>query len=164
MHINATILGQAISFIFFVFFCMKFIWPKIIKVIEKRQSEVRKSMIRLKKAKNKIDRINQKNILKIHSAKKKSFKIIESAFEKKNFIIEDAKKKAFFERKKILKEMKLLISIMKIKAYNDIKKKSISLGIKIAEKILKEKLVKEDHLNKSIKQFILDFKGASKCF
>ncbi|HCW99392.1 MAG TPA: F0F1 ATP synthase subunit B, partial [Pantoea sp.] len=29
MNINATILGQAIAFILFVAFCMKYVWPPI---------------------------------------------------------------------------------------------------------------------------------------
>ncbi|MDE5285330.1 MAG: F0F1 ATP synthase subunit B, partial [Buchnera aphidicola] len=36
MDLNATIFGQALSFIFFVWFCMKYIWPPIILAIETR--------------------------------------------------------------------------------------------------------------------------------
>ncbi|CCJ90593.1 ATP synthase B chain [Cronobacter turicensis 564] len=29
MNLNATILGQAIAFVLFVLFCMKYVWPPI---------------------------------------------------------------------------------------------------------------------------------------
>ncbi|MGL5708565.1 MAG: F0F1 ATP synthase subunit B, partial [Aeromonas sp.] len=29
MNINATLLGQAIAFFFFVVFCMKYVWPPL---------------------------------------------------------------------------------------------------------------------------------------
>ncbi|MGV8577216.1 F0F1 ATP synthase subunit B, partial [Pseudomonas aeruginosa] len=29
MNLNATILGQAIAFVLFVWFCMKYVWPPI---------------------------------------------------------------------------------------------------------------------------------------
>ena len=40
MNMNATILGQAIAFILFVWFCMKYVWPPLMAAIEKRQKEI----------------------------------------------------------------------------------------------------------------------------
>ena len=40
MNINATLIGQTIAFIIFVWFCVKYVWPPIIKVIEERQSQI----------------------------------------------------------------------------------------------------------------------------
>ena len=40
MNMNATLLGQAITFVLFVWFCMKFIWPPVINAIEKRQKDI----------------------------------------------------------------------------------------------------------------------------
>jgi F-type H+-transporting ATPase subunit b len=139
---------------------MKFIWPKIIKVIKKRQQEVYDSLILVKEAKEKVHKINSKNLLKIRATKKKCSQIIQNALEKKHFIIENAKKKAFFEQKKMLEEAKLSISFNKIKVKNELKKKAVLLAIKIAKKILNKEVQKSDYLNKSIKQFIVDFKGA----
>ena len=40
MDINATIIGQTIAMIVFVWFCMKFVWPLIIEMIEERQTKI----------------------------------------------------------------------------------------------------------------------------
>ncbi|MFB1035664.1 MAG: F0F1 ATP synthase subunit B, partial [Sinobacterium sp.] len=40
MNINATLIGQSISFLFFVWFCMKFVWPVIIAAMEERQLKI----------------------------------------------------------------------------------------------------------------------------
>jgi len=40
MEINATLLGQLITFIVLVGFTMKFVWPPIIKAIQDRQSRI----------------------------------------------------------------------------------------------------------------------------
>ncbi len=40
MNINATLIGQTIAFIIFVWFCVKYVWPPIIKAIEERQSQI----------------------------------------------------------------------------------------------------------------------------
>lgn len=34
MNLNATILGQAIAFVLFVLFCMKYVWPPLMAAIE----------------------------------------------------------------------------------------------------------------------------------
>ena len=40
MNINATLFGELIAFIFFVWFCMKFVWPPIMGAIEERQKKI----------------------------------------------------------------------------------------------------------------------------
>ena len=37
MNFNATLIGQSITFIFFVWFCMKMIWPPIMNALESRK-------------------------------------------------------------------------------------------------------------------------------
>ena len=40
MNFNATLIGQTITFIVFVWFCMKFIWPPLLEAIEERQQQI----------------------------------------------------------------------------------------------------------------------------
>jgi F-type H+-transporting ATPase subunit b len=39
MNINATLIGQAISFIIFVWFTMKYVWTPISAALEERKAE-----------------------------------------------------------------------------------------------------------------------------
>ena len=40
MNINATMIGQSITFFFFVWFCMKFVWPPIMQALEARTKQI----------------------------------------------------------------------------------------------------------------------------
>ncbi len=40
MNMNLTLLGQAISFAIFVWFCVKFVWPPILKALEERETRI----------------------------------------------------------------------------------------------------------------------------
>ena len=40
MNINATLIGQTVAFIIFVWFCMKFVWPPLMNAIEERQKKI----------------------------------------------------------------------------------------------------------------------------
>ena len=39
MDLNATLIGQTIAMIVFVWFCMKFVWPPLMGMIEERQTD-----------------------------------------------------------------------------------------------------------------------------
>ncbi|CAH0164577.1 ATP synthase subunit b [Rahnella aquatilis] len=55
MNLNATILGQAIAFVLFVWFCMKYVWPPIMAAIEKRQKEISEGLSSAERAKKELD-------------------------------------------------------------------------------------------------------------
>ena len=40
MHINLTLIGQSITFLIFVWFCMKFIWPVIRNAMDARTQQI----------------------------------------------------------------------------------------------------------------------------
>ena len=40
MNINLTLLGQAIAMAVFVWFCMKYVWPPLVQIIEERQQQI----------------------------------------------------------------------------------------------------------------------------
>ena len=44
MDINATLFGQTIAMIVFVWFCMKYIWPPILSALEERQKQIEEGL------------------------------------------------------------------------------------------------------------------------
>ena len=40
MNINLTLFGQMVTFAFFVWFCMKYVWPVILQAMEERQKTI----------------------------------------------------------------------------------------------------------------------------
>ncbi|MCU0897469.1 MAG: F0F1 ATP synthase subunit B, partial [Burkholderiales bacterium] len=40
MNINATLLGQMLTFAVLVWFTMKFVWPPIMKALDERQKKI----------------------------------------------------------------------------------------------------------------------------
>ncbi|WP_343191866.1 F0F1 ATP synthase subunit B [Buchnera aphidicola] len=147
MKINATILGQTISFFLFVFFCAKYIWPNIIRSIKIRQQEIDKSF---KLAKNikirslEIEKIAQN---KINMANKKAIKILENAQSDRILILEAAILNAEQKRKVIVAEGIKKLNLKKNKILTDLQKETSNLSIFIAKKILKE-YVKKNNVNK----------------
>ena len=40
MNFNATLFGQLLAFVFFVWFTMQYVWPYILEALEEREKEI----------------------------------------------------------------------------------------------------------------------------
>ncbi|WP_422667479.1 F0F1 ATP synthase subunit B [Buchnera aphidicola] len=147
MNLNATIFGQVISFILFVWFCMKYIWPPIILAIETRQKEINESLLCAKKAQEELQVIKNQISKEIIEAKEKAAIIMNEAHKQKVLIIENAKNMAIKESNKILIKTKSEIQMQIIDARKKLHKETVDLGLLIAEKIIKQKIKNKETLN-----------------
>ncbi|WP_367674864.1 F0F1 ATP synthase subunit B [Buchnera aphidicola] len=156
MNFNATIIGQSISFIFFVFICMNYIWPNLINVIETRQKNIKNSFLEIEIAKRNILMERKKLKEDIKKAKKKVSEIIDLANKNRNLILEEAKRIADKKSKKIIDSARNVIEIESFKANEDLRKKLGVLSISIAKKILNRSISKKEHyelINKAMSEF-----------
>ncbi|CAL4317519.1 ATP synthase subunit b [Buchnera aphidicola (Eriosoma lanigerum)] len=156
MNLNATIFGQTISFFLFVWFCMKYIWPPIINIIENRQKEIQNNFLLIQEKEEELIKKNNEIEKKLNNARKEAINIIKKANLNKNHIIEQAKKKAIQEEKKIIERSRIQIEIDKKKVYEEIKKQTGLISITIAEKMLQRSINQKDHKN-LIDQILANF-------
>lgn len=146
MNLNATILGQTISFIFFVWFCMKYIWFPLMSVIEKRQKEISDNLASAKYAKIESDRINSEAVECLKAARITAQDIISRANLCKIQILDKVRFEADQEKNRILLQTKEQIVYEKNRAIEEIKKDIGSLVMRATEKIIESSInEKIDH-------------------
>ncbi|HET9678471.1 MAG TPA: F0F1 ATP synthase subunit B [Buchnera sp. (in: enterobacteria)] len=156
MNFNATIIGQSISFIFFVYICMNYIWPNLINVIETRQKDIESSFLEIEIAKRNIIMERKKLREDVKKAKRKASEIIDLANKNKNLILEEAKRNADKKSKKIIDSARNIIEIESFNANEQLRKKLGVLSISIAKKILNRSINKKEHyelINKAMSDF-----------
>src|SRR5699024_5698829 len=102
MNMNATILGQTVAFIVFVWFCMKYVWPPITGAIENRQKGIAEGLSSAQRAKTDLALAQDHATEQLKEAKLQSAQIVEQANKRKAQIVEDAAREAQAEREKIL--------------------------------------------------------------
>lgn len=136
MDINATILGQTLAFILFVWFCMKFVWPPMMAAIEKRQKEIADGLSSAERAKKDLDLAQNKAMEQIKEAKQQAAEIIEQANKRRAQIIDEANQDAMGEREKILKQAQAEIEAERNRAKEELRKYVALLAVAGAEKIL----------------------------
>ena len=59
MNLNLTILGQAIAFALFVWFCLKFVWPPLTNALKERQQKIADGLDAAESAQMTVWRLNQ---------------------------------------------------------------------------------------------------------
>ena len=91
MSINATLLGQTLAFILFVWFCMKYVWPPLLASIEKRQQVIADGLAKAEKAEKDLELAQKKAAEFVKEAKLKANEIVEQANSRKMQIIDEAK-------------------------------------------------------------------------
>lgn len=137
---NLTILGQAICFVLFVLFCMKFVWPPIIGAIEKRQKEIAESLDSAQQSKKEIEQAKADVSDQINKAKADALAIVEQANKRSAQIIDQARIAAEEERSKILQQAKAEVEAERARAKDELRKQVAMLAITGAEKIIERSI------------------------
>ena len=63
MNINLTLFGQMVTFAFFVWFCMKFVWPIILQAMEERQQKIADGLDAADRALRDLDALKAKSLI-----------------------------------------------------------------------------------------------------
>ena len=136
MNINATLIGQLIAFAIFVWFCMKFVWPPLIKAIEDRQANIANALASAEKAKQEQADSKAAVEQEIIAAKEEAQKIIELANKRRNDILEEGKVEAEALKAKIIEQGYAEVESERKRVQEELRVEVASLAIAGAEKIV----------------------------
>lgn len=140
---NATLLGQAISFAMFVWFCMKYVWPPIIEAIEERQKKIADGLSAAERAEKNLNLAQANASEQLKEAKRTATEIIDAANKRKAQIIDEAREDAQAERQKILTQAEAEVEADRSRARDELRKQVATLAIAGAEKILERTIDKD---------------------
>ena len=102
MNINLTLIGQSIAFIVFVWFCMKYIWPPLMKALEERKSKIAEGLAAAERGKQEQALSEKRGVEVIKEAKGKAAEIIAGAEKRGSEIVDEAKNDAKVEGERII--------------------------------------------------------------
>ena len=136
MNINATLIGQTIAFIIFVWFCVKFVWPPIIAAIEARQSQIANALASAEAAKK--EQADTKVLVEeeLSKAKVQAQEILDAANKRRNEVLEEVKTEAEELKAKIIEQGYAEVEAERKRVQEELRLKVASLAIAGAEKIV----------------------------
>ena len=139
MNINATLIGQLIAFIVFVWFCMKYVWPPLLGAIEERQKKIADGLEASVRAEKDLELAQEKATEQLKDAKAQAAEIVEQA-KKRASQLEESEKKAYSEREKIIASGYAEIEAERNRAKEELRSQVAALAVAGAEQILQREI------------------------
>jgi len=138
VNFNATLLGQTIAFIFFVWFCKKYVWPLFAAVLEERKKRIADGLEAAARAEKDLELAQQKSTEKMKEAKAEAAAIIDQANKRAAQIVDEAKEQAREEGRRIIAGANAEIEQEVNRAKEALRAQVSAIAISGAEKILEK--------------------------
>ncbi len=145
MDINMTLIGQTIAMFVFVWFCMKFVWPVIIEMIEERQQQIADGLAAAEKGTRALDEAKGQVDELVGEARQQARQIIDQANQRANAIVEEARTGANQERERILNTAQSEVEQEVNRARDELRNQVAVIAVAGAEKILSREIDSNAH-------------------
>ena len=133
-----------LAFLVVFFVLAKFGFPAITVMVEKRKNYIDESLKKAHEASLKLENIKQESEAILQEAREKQASILKEATATREAIVAKAQTQAKDEGARLLTDAKAEIENEKRQAIGEIRSQVAELSVKIAEKILREKLSADD--------------------
>jgi F-type H+-transporting ATPase subunit b len=140
MNFNYTLIGQLLAFIFFVWFCMKYVWPPMLQVLEEREKEIADGLEAASRGKKELEDAEARKSELIGAAKKEAAELLNQANLRAGQVVEDAKTKALEEADRIKTSAEKDLTQSINRAREGLRSEVAVLAVSGAEKLLKSEI------------------------
>ena len=134
-----------VTFIILLLVLKKIAWKPILSALDQRETAIRESLEKAEKAQEEAQKVLEANKANISNAEEESRKIIEQsrvfAQKLKDQMLQESKEQA----QKLIKDAKAEIDRKKETAFEELKSEVAEIAINAAEKLLREKINKEEN-------------------
>jgi F-type H+-transporting ATPase subunit b len=138
-------LGQMISFVLFVLFCMKYVWPPLTLAMRERQKMLADGLDKAAEAEKQLEAANDSAAVELESAKQQAAALIAQAHQRSSQIVEDAKAQAIEEANRIKQGAQAEIDHEVNRAREGLRVRVGELAVEGAQKILESEVTPAAH-------------------
>lgn len=145
MNMNLTLIGQTISFFFFVWFCVKFVWPPLTNAMQDRQKKIADGLEAADRAKRDLQLAQEKAGDTLKDSRAQSAQLLDEAHRRATQMIETAKDEAKAAAEKIAAQAKADVDAQISTAREQLRQDVSRLAVLGAERILKAEIDAAKH-------------------
>jgi F-type H+-transporting ATPase subunit b len=145
MNINATLILQSIAMMIFVWFCMKFIWPPLLKAMDERRERIAEGLAASDRAEKELQKAKVEVDAQISEARDKAGEIVDQANQRHSQIVDQAKEDATAERNRQVTAAEADITQSANQAREELRSSVASLAVLGASQILEKEVNAETH-------------------
>ncbi len=145
MNLNATLVLQSIAMLVFVWFCMKFIWPPLLKAMDERRARIADGLAASDRAEKALADATKEVEQQIKAARDKAGEIVEQANQRHSQILGQAKDDAVSERQRQVAAGEAEITQSANQAREELRASVASLAVLGASQILEREVDEDMH-------------------
>ena len=145
MNINATLILQSIAMMIFVWFCMKFIWPPLLKAMDERRERIAEGLAASDMAEKELEAAKSTVEEQIREARDKAGEIVDQANQRHTQIVDQAKDDAVAERNRQVTAAEADIVQAANQAREESRSTVASLAVLGASQILEKEVDADTH-------------------
>jgi F-type H+-transporting ATPase subunit b len=145
VNINATLLGQAITFAILIWFTMKFVWPPLMAAMEERAKTIADGLAAAERGKHDLELAEKRAAEVLRQGKEKASEIISASEKRASEIVEEAKALARAEGDRILVAAKADIEQEVFRAKEQLRLQVSAVALAGAGKILGREIDAKAH-------------------
>lgn len=145
MNINATLIVEILTFLIFTWFVMAFVWPPLMRALEKRRTQIAEGIAASDQGRQAFDLAKKEGEKVLAQAREQAAQILRQAEDRAQAIIDEAaaegKREAGVLVTQARQELDVQFKAAKKELYNEI----AGLALKAAGQVVMEDLDDEKH-------------------
>jgi F-type H+-transporting ATPase subunit b len=145
VNINATLIGQMIWFLLFIWFVMKVVWPYFQRIIAERQKTIADGLAAAERGRSELAEAAKKSEVALAEARSRSQEIIAAAEKRAAQMVDEAKVAAKTEGDRLIAGAKAEIEQEVARAKETLRDQVAALAVAGAEKILRREVDAKAH-------------------
>lgn len=145
MNINATLIGQSITFAILIWFTMKFIWPPLVHALDERAKKIAEGLAAAEKAQEDLAKAADESELVLVEAKQQAAQILAQTEKQRADMIQQARVEATTEGNRVKQNAQAELMQEIQQAKDALRLKVGELAIAGAEQILRREIDAKSH-------------------
>jgi F-type H+-transporting ATPase subunit b len=145
VSINATLIGQMITFALLVWFTMKYVWPPLLQALEERKKKIADGLASAEKGKHEMELAEKRATTLLREAKDQAADIVSLAQKRASELVDESKVAAKEEGERIKTAAQAEIEREIQKAKEGLRQQVAVLAVSAAEQILQQEVDKAKH-------------------
>ena len=140
MNFNATLIGQSIAFLVFLWVCKQYVWPLFEVILEERKKRIADGLEAAARAEKDLEQAQRKVTERLKEAKTEAASIIDLANKRAAQIADEAKEHAREEGQRIITGAQAEIDQEVNRAKEALRTQVSAIAVAGAEKILEQSI------------------------
>ena len=140
-----TLIGQAGTFLVFVWAVMKFVWPPLTQAMEERRQKIAEGLAHSEQAEQALDHARLEAEELVREARRKASEIIEQANKRGTQLVEQAKQDAVSERERQVAAAEAEIQLATNQAREALRERLAELAVAGASRVIEKEIDASAH-------------------